>query len=65
MSLITVKDLHFSYPAKKEALNGVNLEINDGEFVCVLGENGSREKHIDEMHFRTLQSRVWSSDSER
>ncbi len=56
MSLITVKDLHFSYPAKKEALNGVNLEINDGEFVCVLGENGSREKHIDEMHFRTLQS---------
>lgn len=41
MNLITVKDLHFSYPAKKEALNGINLEINEGEFVCVFGENGS------------------------
>ena len=41
MNLITVKDLHFSYPAKKDALNGVSLEINEGEFVCVFGENGS------------------------
>lgn len=41
MSLIKIKDLHFSYPAKKNALKGINLEINEGEFVCVLGENGS------------------------
>ena len=41
MNLIKIKNLHFSYPAKKDALKGINLEINDGEFVCVLGENGS------------------------
>ena len=41
MSLIEVKNLHFSYPAKKDALKNVNFKIEDGEFVCVLGENGS------------------------
>lgn len=41
MSLIEVKDVHFSYPAKKDALNGINLKIEDGDFVCVFGENGS------------------------
>lgn len=41
MSLIEAKDVHFSYPAKKDALNGVNFKIEDGEFVCVFGENGS------------------------
>ena len=41
MSLIEIKNLHFSYPAKKDALKGISLEINEGEFICVLGENGS------------------------
>lgn len=42
MSLIEVKDLNFSYPAKKNALHDVNLNIEDGDFVCIFGENGSR-----------------------
>ena len=41
MSLIKINNLNFSYPAKKNALKNINLEINEGEFVCVLGENGS------------------------
>lgn len=41
MSLIAIKDLYFNYPAKKDALKKVNIEINEGEFVCILGENGS------------------------
>ena len=41
MKLIEIKKLFFSYPAKKNALKNINLEINDGEFVCILGENGS------------------------
>ena len=41
MSLIDVKNLYFSYPTKKDALKNINFEIEDGEFVCVLGENGS------------------------
>lgn len=42
MSLIEVKNLCFSYPAKKDALKDINLKIEDGDFVCIFGENGSR-----------------------
>ncbi len=41
MSLVEAKDVHFSYPAKKDALNGVSFKIEEGDFVCVFGENGS------------------------
>jgi len=39
--MIFVDDVHFSYPNGREVLNGVNLQINDGEFVAVMGENGA------------------------
>lgn len=41
MSLIQVKDVHFNYPGKKDALDGVWLNVEEGEFLCVVGENGS------------------------
>ena len=41
MSLIQVKDVHFNYPGKKDALDGVWLDVSEGEFLCVVGENGS------------------------
>lgn len=41
MSLIHIKNLYFSYQAKKNALKNINLEINEGDFLCVVGENGS------------------------
>ena len=47
-SFIEIKDLHFSYvndleepPVKTEVLKGINLNIENGEFVAVLGHNGS------------------------
>ncbi len=47
-SFIEIKDLHFSYvnemeepPVKTEVLKGINLDIQKGEFVAVLGHNGS------------------------
>lgn len=47
-SFIEIKDLHFSYvndieepPVKTKVLDGVNLNIQNGEFVAVLGHNGS------------------------
>ncbi len=44
MAFIKVKDLRFSYIAEQvdgiEVLRGVNMEIKEGEFVCLLGHNG-------------------------
>lgn len=45
--MIETKDLVFSYPATEEggaatlAVNGVNLQVEKGSFVVVLGHNGS------------------------
>ena len=46
MKLITCRDVSFSYPAQDDGLphpvlERLNLEINKGEFVAVLGHNGS------------------------
>ncbi len=41
MSLIEIKDLKFRYSNEDRAVNEVSLEIEDKEFVCILGHNGS------------------------
>ena len=39
--LITAEDIHFSYLPNVPVLQGVSLEIKRGDFVCLLGQNGS------------------------
>ena len=42
MSIISFKQVHYTYPGDElESLCGVDLEIEEGEFVAVLGHNGS------------------------
>lgn len=41
MSFIQVKNLEYKYSSSMAALKGINLEINDGEFVVIIGSNGS------------------------
>ena len=41
MDLIHIKDLCFSYPAKKDTLKHINLKVKQGSFTCIVGENGS------------------------
>jgi cobalt/nickel transport system ATP-binding protein len=41
MMLLDVRDLRFSYPDKRQALLGVNLQIAAGEKVALVGPNGA------------------------
>lgn len=37
---VEIKDLHFRYPGGQSVLNGINLNINEGEIFCILGASG-------------------------
>ena len=41
MNKIVVKNLHYSYYASKTALHGLDLQIEQGSFVSIVGHNGS------------------------
>lgn len=52
MSIIEIKDVRFTYPGEtEETLKGINLRIEEGSFVAVLGHNGSGKstlaKHLN------------------
>ena len=37
MGYISVKDLNFSYNHKKKVLSNINIDINKGDWIAVLG----------------------------
>jgi len=39
--VIEVKDVYFTYPTGVEALKGVSLSVQNGEFVAIMGQNGA------------------------
>jgi len=51
--VIEVKDLHFSYTTGLEALKGINLTVDDGEFLAVMGQNGAGKTTLVK-HFNGL-----------
>ena len=38
---LKVKDLNFTYPDNTKALENINLEINNGEIIGIIGNSGS------------------------
>ncbi|MDD4238514.1 MAG: energy-coupling factor transporter ATPase [Desulfotomaculaceae bacterium] len=52
-SVVSLQKLWFAYPGGQEVLKDVNLDIKEGEFVVILGENGAGKstmlKHITGM----------------
>ena len=39
--MIECRGVSFSYDGAAKALDGIDLNIEDGEFFCILGGNGS------------------------
>ena len=41
MEIFSIKNLNFTYPNQTEkAINNVNLSVNSGDFLLVIGESG-------------------------
>ena len=41
MDIISVKNLSFGYFSNHEILKNINLKVEEGDFLCIVGENGS------------------------
>ena len=53
-AIIKIEDLHYTYPGDEaETLKGINLEIEEGSFVAVLGHNGSGKSTLAK-HFNAI-----------
>jgi len=51
--MIEVQEVYFKYPSGVEALKGVSLTIQDGEFAAIMGENGAGKTTLVK-HFNGL-----------
>ncbi len=47
--MISIQNATFHYPDGPDVLQGVNLELRDGEFVAIMGENGAGKTTLVKM----------------
>lgn len=40
-NIITIKNLSFKYSGNQNVLKKINLKVEEGDFLCIVGENGS------------------------
>ena len=41
--MIKLQNVNFRYKNGKDVLQNINLEIKEGEFISIIGKNGSRK----------------------
>ena len=51
--MIEIKNLYFTYSTGIEALKGINLKVDDGEFLAIMGQNGAGKTTLVK-HFNGL-----------
>lgn len=56
MAIIEIKNLHFSYDRKNEAINNLNLEIEKGKWIAVVGPNGSGKSTLAKLLVGLLEA---------
>lgn len=44
--MIKLEGVNFKYKNGNEILRNINLEIHEGEFVAIIGKNGSRKIYV-------------------
>lgn len=49
--MIKLEDVSFRYKKGKDILKDINLEINEGEFISIIGKNGSRQVYYWQNYF--------------
>jgi len=64
--MISVNNVNFRYPgASSDALTNVNLQIQNGEFVAIMGENGAGKTTLVKMFNGLLKPRAGSVSVDR
>ncbi|MEJ5861881.1 ABC transporter ATP-binding protein [Pseudomonas farsensis] len=55
MTSLTIDDLHWALPGPRLLLNGVNVQVQQGEFVGLIGANGSGKTSLLRCAYRATQ----------
>ncbi|MGQ9492466.1 MAG: ABC transporter ATP-binding protein [Anaerolineae bacterium] len=53
--LLSVKDLRYTYPDGTRALQGVSLDIHEGEYILIIGQNGAGKTTLVKHFLNLLQ----------
>ena len=54
--MIKLENVNFGYNKEKNILKDINLKIKEGEFVSIIGKNGSRKIYSCKDYFRNRKT---------